>query len=175
VKAMANRPALGWFPAEDWVHKIRNSMLSVAPEGLDQVFPMMCGTCSNENGIKMMFMRYMHNQRNGRTEFTTEEMETVLKHQAPGSPKLSILAFKGAFHGRTVGLLSCSNSRPIQGVDIPSLAWPKADFPKYEYPLEENVAANNAEDKRCLALVEELMEQAVSIIVYFFFLQVFLF
>jgi len=160
VKAMANRPALGWFPAEDWVHKIRNSMLSVAPEGLDQVFPMMCGTCSNENGIKMMFMRYMHNQRNGRTEFTTEEMETVLKHQAPGSPKLSILAFKGAFHGRTVGLLSCSNSRPIQGVDIPSLAWPKADFPKYEYPLEENVAANNAEDKRCLALVEELMEQA---------------
>ena len=22
-----------------------------------QVFPMMCGTCSNENGIKLMFMR----------------------------------------------------------------------------------------------------------------------
>ena len=34
---MANRPALGWFPAEDWVDKIRNSMLSVAPEGLNQV------------------------------------------------------------------------------------------------------------------------------------------
>ena len=160
--AMANRPALGWFPSVDWVQKIKNSMLAVAPEGLNQVFPMMCGTCSNENGIKMMFMRYMHKQRNGRTDFTQEELASTLKHEAPGSPNLSILAFKGAFHGRTVGLLSCSNSRPIQGVDIPSLAWPKADFPVYKYPLEENVAENKAEDERCLAIVEELMEKAVS-------------
>jgi len=160
VMAMANRPALGWFPSVDWVQKIKNSMLAVAPEGLNQVFPMMCGTCSNENGIKMMFMRYMHKQRNGRTDFTQEELASTLKHEAPGSPNLSILAFKGAFHGRTVGLLSCSNSRPIQGVDIPSLAWPKADFPVYKYPLEENVAENKAEDDRCLAIVEELMEKA---------------
>ena len=47
-------------------------------------------------------------------------------------------------------------------MDIPSLAWPKADFPKYKYPLEENVAENKAEDDRCLAMVEELMEKAVS-------------
>jgi len=134
----------------------------VAPPGLDQVFPMMCGTCSNENGVKMMFMRYMNNQRDGRTEFTSQELDSVLKHQAPGSPKLSILAFKGGFHGRTVGLLSCSNSRPIQGVDIPTLNWPKADFPKYLYPLEENTRENAAEDKRCLDLVEELMEKAMK-------------
>jgi 4-aminobutyrate aminotransferase/(S)-3-amino-2-methylpropionate transaminase len=57
VKAMANRPALGWFPSEDWVHRVRDSMMAVAPPGTSQVFPMMCGTCSNENGIKLMFMR----------------------------------------------------------------------------------------------------------------------
>ena len=106
------RPALGWFPSEDWLMRIRNSMMAVAPPGtsqvsniivfniiviiiviiviiiviigiiiviinvhiigiiiviiviilivtiiLIQVFPMMCGTCSNENGIKLMFMR----------------------------------------------------------------------------------------------------------------------
>jgi len=157
VKAMANRPALGWFPSEDWLNRVRDSMMSVAPPGTSQVFPMMCGTCSNENGIKLMFMRYMHKRRSGRTEFTPEELSTVLTHQAPGSPKLSILSFKGAFHGRTIGLLSCSNSRPIQGVDIPSLSWPKADFPKYKYPLEENVRENQQEDQRCLAKVEELL------------------
>lgn len=162
VRAMANRPALGWFPSEDWVSRVQNSMLAVAPEGLDQVFPMMCGTCANENGIKMMFMRYMHRQRNGRAEFNAEELSSVLKHEAPGSPKLSILAFKGGFHGRSVGLLSCSNSRPIQGVDIPTLAWPKADFPKYKYPLEENERENKAEDARCLTMVEELVEQATK-------------
>merc|ERR1712180_506141 len=110
----------------------------------------------------MMFMRYMHKQRNGRTDFTEEEMKSVLKHEAPGAPNLSILAFKGGFHGRTVGLLSCSHSRPIQGIDIPSLNWPKADFPKYLYPLEENVRENTAEDERCLAIVEELMEKATK-------------
>ena len=71
-----------------------------------------------------------------------------------------ILSFKGAFHGRTVGLLSCSNSRPIQGVDIPSLNWPKADFPVYKYPLEENLRENEAEDARCLARVEEILAQS---------------
>lgn len=53
IRAMANRPALGWFPTEDWVTKIRNTMMSVAPPGATQVFPMMCGTCSNENGETM--------------------------------------------------------------------------------------------------------------------------
>jgi len=162
IMTMANRPALGWFPSEDWVHRMRGSMMAVAPPGMTQVFPMMCGTCSNENGIKMMFMRYMNNQRGGRVEFTQEELSTVLKHEAPGSPKLSILSFKGAFHGRSVGLLSCSHSRPIQGVDIPTLNWPKADFPKYKYPLHENVRENEAEDARCLARVEELIEQATK-------------
>lgn len=162
VMAMANRPALGWFPSEDWLARIKSSMLSVAPPGLDQVYPMMCGTCSNENGIKLMFMRYMHRQRDGRTTFTTEELDSTLRHAAPGSPRLSILAFKGGFHGRTVGLLSCSNSRPIQGVDIPSLNWPKADFPVYKYPLEENVRENEEEDRRCLAQVEDLIQQATK-------------
>jgi len=162
VRAMANRPALGWFPSEDWVTRVRGSMMSVAPPGMTQVFPMMCGTCSNENGIKMMFMRYMQKQRGGRTEFNKEELDSVLKHQAPGSPTLSILSFKGCFHGRTIGLLSCSNSRPIQGVDIPSLPWPKADFPQYKYPLHENVRENREEDGRCLAKVEELLDQATA-------------
>ena len=115
-----------------------------------------------DEGIKMIFMRYMHKQRGGRSSFTEEEMSTVLRNQAPGSPQLSILSFKGCFHGRTIGLLSCSHSRPIQGVDIPTLPWPKADFPQYRYPLEENVRENGQEDDRCLAKVEELIEKAVS-------------
>merc|ERR1719507_1901651 len=122
---------------------------------MDQIYPMMCGTCSNENAIKLMFMKYMDRLRDGRAEFTKEELETTMKHQAPGSPKLSILAFKGGFHGRTVGLLSCSNSRAIHGVDIPTIDWPKADFPRYQYPLNEYKRENEAEDGRCLATVEE--------------------
>jgi hypothetical protein len=31
---------------------------------------MMCGSCSNENGIKLIFMRYMDKLRGGRSAFT---------------------------------------------------------------------------------------------------------
>ena len=58
IKAMANRPALGWFPSEDWVVRMRETMMSVAPPGTSQVFPMMCGTCSNENGEDMFDREY---------------------------------------------------------------------------------------------------------------------
>merc|ERR1712062_53166 len=163
LSALINRPALGWFPNDRWVNLLKETFMSIAPKGLDQIYPMMCGTCSNENAIKPMFMAYMQKQRGDRIDFTQEEIDSTMKNQAPGAPQLSILAFKGGFHGRTVGLLSCSNSRPIHGVDIPVLPWPKADFPRYKYPLEENVRENQAEDERCLATVEEQIENQAKI------------
>ena len=39
----------------------------------------------------------------------------------------------------------------------------KADFPRYKYPLAENTRENEAEDERCLAQVEELIEAAVGV------------
>ena len=101
----------------------------------------------------------MDKQRGGRATFTEEELQTTMTNSVPGSPKLCVLSFKGCFHGRTVGLLSCSNSRPIHGVDIPTLPWPKCDFPKYQYPLEDFVRENEAEDAKCLAMAEELIEK----------------
>jgi 4-aminobutyrate aminotransferase/(S)-3-amino-2-methylpropionate transaminase len=163
MPALINRPAMGWYPNERWIHLMHKVMMSVAPKGLDQIYPMMCGTCSNENAIKMMFMRYMDKLRGFREGFTTDELDSTMANASPGSPKLSILAFKGGFHGRTVGLLSCSNSRAIHGVDIPTLPWPKADFPRYKYPLEEFVRENRAEDIRCLATVEEQIEKQSKI------------
>jgi len=159
LPALINRPAMGWYPDATWVQRLHDVFMSVAPKGLDQIYPMMCGTCSNENAIKLMFMKYMQKQRGDRVGFTEEEFQSTMANQAPGSPKLSILSFKGCFHGRTVGLLSCSNSRPIHGVDIPTLPWPKADFPQYKYPLEENVQENKKEDERCLAHAEEMIEK----------------
>lgn len=78
-------------------------------------------------------------------------------NQTPGSPNLSILSFKGAFHGRTLGVLATTHSKYIHKIDVPSFDWPIASFPKYKYPLENNVAENKAEDARCLAEVEDLI------------------
>lgn len=86
-------------------------------------------------------------------------MNSCMINQAPGAPKLSILSFHGAFHGRTLGALSTTHSKYIHKIDVPSFDWPIAAFPQYKYPLAENVRENKAEDERCLAEVEDLICQ----------------
>ena len=42
-------------------------------------------------------------QRGKDAPFTEQEMDSCMHNQKPGAPSLSILSFKGAFHGRTMG------------------------------------------------------------------------
>ena len=76
----------------------------------------------------------------------------------PGCPDLSILSFKGSFHGRTFGVLATTHSKPVHKMDIPSLDWPIASFPRYKYPLEENVEYNRKQDNDCLQEVAYLID-----------------
>lgn len=107
----------------------------------------------------IIICRYRKNQRGENVSFTQAEQESCMVNSAPGSPDLSILSFKGAFHGRTIGALATTHSKYIHKIDIPSFDWPIASFPQYKYPLEENERENKAEDARCLAEVEELIEK----------------
>lgn len=110
-------------------------------------------------GFLIYLRRYRQNQRGENVKFTEDEINSCMINQSPGSPSLSILSFKGAFHGRTLATLSTTHSKYIHKIDIPSFDWPIADFPQYKYPLDENVRENAAEDKRCLAQVEDLIVQ----------------
>ncbi|XP_058829132.1 4-aminobutyrate aminotransferase, mitochondrial [Topomyia yanbarensis] len=158
LTTLVNRPALGVFPGEEWPNKLQNVLMAVAPAGLDHVTTMMCGSCSNENAFKNIFIWYQKKQRGEAAPFTQQEIDSCLINQIPGAPKLSILSFLGAFHGRTLGCLSTTHSKYIHKIDIPSYDWPIAPFPKYRYPLEDNVRENAQEDARCLAEVESLIE-----------------
>nr|NVI72078.1 putative 4-aminobutyrate aminotransferase, mitochondrial-like protein [Cucujiformia] len=115
--------------------------------------------CSNENAYKNIFIRYQKNQRGGDIRFTEEEEKSCMINMPPGSPKLSLLSFHGAFHGRTFGALSTTHSKAIHKLDIPAFDWPIAPFPHYKYPLEENVRENENEDQRCLEEVQDLFEK----------------
>ena len=70
--------------------------------------------------------------------------------QAPGCPDLCVLSFSGGLHGRTIGVLSTTHSKPIHKLDIPAFDWPIAPFPQLKYPLEDHVTENKDEEKRCL-------------------------
>lgn len=158
--ALINRPALGNFPSSDWAHILKTGALRAAPKGLDQVFTAMAGSDANETAYKAAFMYYRQLQRGGpEVEFTEEELLSTMNNQSPGSPQLSILSFKSAFHGRLFGSLSTTRSKAIHKLDIPAFDWPQASFPQLKYPLEDHVQENAAEEKRCLDEVERLIKE----------------
>ncbi|XP_058794257.1 4-aminobutyrate aminotransferase, mitochondrial isoform X2 [Phymastichus coffea] len=156
---MANRPALGVFPNKDWPDKLKGVLLrdGVAPPGFSHITTMMCGSCSNENAFKNIFIWYADGQRHG-APFSEDEIASCMINRAPGSPRYSIMSFQGAFHGRTLGSLSTTHSKYIHKIDVPAFDWPIAPFPRYKYPLDDNERENKQEDDRCLAQVQNLFE-----------------
>ncbi|CAK9823196.1 4-aminobutyrate aminotransferase [Anthophora retusa] len=159
-RVIANRPALGLFPGLEWPCKIQDTLLQpcVAPKGLSCVFTTMCGACATEHAIQMAFIKYAERCR--RCEgFTKEEKKSAIFNKPPGCPELSILSFKGGFHGRTFGALALSHCKYIMKVGLPSLPWPIAPFPQYSYPLDQHEKQNKEEDAHCLEKVEDLVEQ----------------
>ena len=158
--SLINRPALGNFPSADWAEILKSGMLKVAPKGLNQVFTAMSGSDANEIAYKAAFMYHRQLERGGpQVEFSEEEMESTMKNQQPGSPQLSILSFKSAFHGRLFGSLTTTRSKAIHKLDIPAFDWPQATFPLLKYPLEEHAQENAQEEQRCLQEVEQLLKE----------------
>lgn len=159
VSAIINRPALGNFPQHDWAEILRSGILKVAPKGLDQVFTAMAGSDANETAYKAAFMWKRRQERGGpNVDFTTEEISSTMNNEAPGSPHMSILSFKYGFHGRLFGSLSTTRSKPIHKLDIPAFDWPQAPFPMLKYPLSEHESENAAEEARCLAETEDVIQ-----------------
>ena len=159
ASAMINRPALGNFPQHDWADILRAGVLKVAPSGLDQVFTAMAGSDANETAYKAAFMWKRRQERGGPdVDFTAGEISSAMNNQSPGSPHMSILSFTSGFHGRLFGSLSTTRSKPIHKLDIPAFDWPQAPFPNLKYPLDQHVAENDAEEARCLAETEDLIQ-----------------
>ncbi|KAK7879685.1 hypothetical protein WMY93_033604 [Mugilogobius chulae] len=103
LSTFVNRPALGILPPGNFPEKVTESLLSVAPSGMSRVQTMACGSCSNENAYKAMFIWYRNKERGGPNPSPTEEeMSSCMVNQGPGCPDLSILSFMGGFHGRTM-------------------------------------------------------------------------
>lgn len=158
LSLLAQRPCLGMFPPADWLDRIENTLERVKPKGLEEVMTLMCGSCSNENAYKAVFIWYQTKLRGGLPP-SASDLESSMANQAPGAPNLSILSFQGGFHGRLLGCLSTTHSKAIHKVDIPAFEWPVASFPRLQYPLQDHQEENAAEEARCLEEVDRLLQE----------------
>jgi 4-aminobutyrate aminotransferase/(S)-3-amino-2-methylpropionate transaminase len=118
---------------------------------------MACGSCANENAYKAIFLQHNTALRGGKP-LPQKDLDACIMNKGPGCPDVSILSFKGGFHGRTMAVLATTHSKSIHKLDFPTLDWPIADFPQYKYPLEENVEYNQDQDRKSLKSVEEVIE-----------------
>ncbi|KAG9259036.1 aminotransferase class-III [Emericellopsis atlantica] len=159
ISALVNRPALGNFPSATWAAILRDGLLRVAPQGLDKIFTAQSGSEANELAFKAAFMLRRRRERGEGVEWSADEINSCLRNAKPGSPDLAVLSFKNSFHGRGFGSLSCTRSKAVHKLDIPSFDWPQAPFPALQYPLEDHVEANQAEEAACLAEVERLITE----------------
>ena len=157
IRAIIDRPALGNFPGKD-TEEIVDELLKYAPKGQNKVWSGLSGADANELAFKAAFFWYQGKKRGYTATFTAEENESVMKNQAPGSPELAVLSFERAFHGRLFASASTTCSKPVHKLDMPAFNWPKAEFPSYKYPLDKFASENAEEDKRCLAIVENLFQ-----------------
>lgn len=160
ANALINRPALGNFPSSEWNDILRTGLLKAAPKGMNQVFTATCGSDANEAAYKAAFMYQRQKARGGyNAGFSEQDLESTMVNQSPGSPHMSILSFRKAFHGRLFGSLSTTRSKPIHKIDIPAFDWPQATFPSLKYPLEEHVQENAQEEQRCLDEVDQIISE----------------
>ena len=163
ISWIVNRPALGNCPPKDWPSKLNNILMSdsVAPPGLDEVQLMMCGTCSNENALKLAIINHAYKKR-GNQPPSPQDLTSCMEHCEPGTPSnLGIIAFNGAFHGRTFLTLSCTQTNPLHKVDIPVTDMiVRTPFPTNKFPLNdnENQKYNTDLEAQCLQNIENVIK-----------------
>ncbi|XP_050393587.1 4-aminobutyrate aminotransferase, mitochondrial isoform X2 [Patella vulgata] len=158
IASFVNRPALGCLPPSNWVNKLKDVLLAVAPPGLTNVQTMQCGACSIEHSQKAIFMWYQRHRRGGRPP-NEEELRSCITNEKPGTPEICVMSFHKAFHGRTMGALALTHTKWVHKLDFPQPNWPIAPFPALQYPLDEFVRENREEEDRCLNTVRELFEK----------------
>jgi len=160
---IVNRPALANLPPKEWGDALHSALMSVAPSGMDCVQLMMCGTCSNENALKMALIQHAARKRGGHPP-SEEDLTSCLQHKGPGTPQnVGIMAFEGGFHGRTFMALSCTQSNPVHKVDIPAAdCIVRVPFPANSFPLKEHEESNAELEAQCLQRIEATMKESAK-------------
>lgn len=153
---MGYRPALGVAPPAEWVDLIDGPFASVAPVGCPRVMTVTTGAEAVENALKAAFA-WKARRRRGGAGWSADDLQAVMHNRQRGINELKILSFEGGFHGRSLGALSATRSKPIHKLDFPAFDWPVVPFPASRFPLDVHAEENRAAESRVLSLVEDIL------------------
>jgi len=151
------RPALGIAPPAEWVELVERTLMKVAPHGLTRLVTVTTGSEAVENAIKAAFIRHARRRRGGAAP-TDEDLRACMLNDQPGINAFKVISFEGGFHGRSLGALSLTRSKPIHKLDIPAFRWPMVPFPTSRFPLAAHEAENRASEARSLEAIAAVLD-----------------
>lgn len=96
-------------------------------------------TQANESALTVALLKYAEN------------------HKINDVSQLCVLGFDNGYHGNSIGTLSCSDSR-VNLQEVPTYDWPRAPFPKIQYPMAQFEHENRAEEDRCLDEIRKIVK-----------------
>jgi 4-aminobutyrate aminotransferase / (S)-3-amino-2-methylpropionate transaminase len=151
------RPALGVAPSAEWVDIVTGAMARIAPKGLPKLVTVTTGAEAVENAIKAAFVR-LARRRRGDTGPSEADLAACMKNDQAMANAFKVLSFEGGFHGRSLGALSLTRSKPIHKVDFPAFPWPTAPFPANKFPLAAHAAENREAEARSLEAIRAVFK-----------------
>lgn len=166
--AAGYRPALGVAPSPEWVEIVESTFMRHAPPGLTKVFTATTGAEAVENAIKAAMLRLAERRRGG-APASLEERQAAMQNRQALAQSFKIISFEGGFHGRSLGALSATRSKPIHKLDFSAFDWPCVPFPASRFPLDAHAAENAQAEAKALSQVEALLrahpEQVAAVLI----------
>jgi 4-aminobutyrate aminotransferase/(S)-3-amino-2-methylpropionate transaminase len=153
--ALGYRPALGIAPPAEWVELIEGPFAAAAPAGLPRLMTVTTGAEAIENAFKAAFAWKARRRRAG-AAWSDDDLRQVMVNRQSGINALKIVSFDVGFHGRTLGALSATRSKPIHKLDMPAFDWPVVPFPANRFPLHDHREENAAHEARALEAVRDV-------------------
>lgn len=161
ARAAANPTSTPFLTAPDWLDFIHDMETRWAPAGMGSMYCVDGGGEGVESALKAAFIihgearRRAHGHSPDPLQMSAEEQASWM-HNA-GTDAV-VIAFEGAFHGRGLGPLSATHSKLLHKADLPAFPWPTVPFPANRWPLHRYAEENAAEEARCLAELERVLD-----------------
>ncbi|HEY4118129.1 MAG TPA: aminotransferase class III-fold pyridoxal phosphate-dependent enzyme [Byssovorax sp.] len=151
------RPALGVAPPAEWVDLVERVFARIAPKGLDKLFTVTTGSEAVENAIKAAFVAFAERRRAGAAP-SADDLDACMRNDQRDANAMKVLSFEHGFHGRSLGALSATRSKPIHKLDFPAFDWPAVPFPEARWPLAAHAKENAEAEARSLDAVRATLK-----------------
>ncbi len=160
ARASANPTSTPFVTTTAWFDFLEG-LSRFAPAGASRVYCVDAGGEGVESALKAAFIVHGERRRTAAglpanpLELPPDELAAILDNHGTDAV---VVAFSGAFHGRGLGPLSATHSKPIHKADLPAFRWPMATFPANRFPLAAHAEENARAEAEALRELERILD-----------------